>query len=365
MKTAYIVGAGLSYYAGLPLQSDFTKKLLAARDFDEGPSQAMVAHLDKFVHKVFHLPTDAEPSQWPELEDIFTFIDLSANTGHHLGREYSPRDLRRMRRVLIARTIRMLQQSYKKAKRSSDQKWVQIVNFVKKLNVIDSRFISLNWDTSLESIILENHKECQLSYGKSIRPAMFQGETEIETLPAESWPEIQLSKMHGSMNWLYCDNCRRIFWFSPTDTLKVADQIIRKDEWRKIDPEFKSKKARHCCFCGVELGTRIATFSYRKALDFRMFQRSWERADRHLRDSERWVFIGYSLPGADFEFKYLLKRVELARTKRPEIIIVSGGTEEATSRTLKNYQGIFGSRIKDGVTFHRNGLDAVTIRQIT
>jgi len=333
MKTVYIVGAGLSYYAGLPLQSDFTKELLAARDFDEGPSQAMVSHLDEFVHRVFHLPTDAEPSQWPELEDIFTFIDLSANTGHHLGQRHSPKDLRRIRRVLIARIIRMLHQSYRKAQRSSNEKWVQLVNFVKRLNVTESRIISLNWDTSLESIILENHPGCHLSYGKSIRPAVFRGDNEIETFEADSASEIQISKMHGSMNWLYCDNCRRIFWFPPTETLKVADQIIRKDEWKTIDPEFKPKKARGCCFCGVELGTRIATFSYRKALDFRMFQRSWERAERHLRDCDRWVFIGYSLPGADFEFKYLLKRVELARAKQPHITVVSGGCEEATSRT--------------------------------
>jgi len=365
MKTAYIVGAGLSHYAGLPLQSEFTKQLQAARDFDEGPSRAMVSHLDEFVHEVFRLPKDAEPSQWPELEDIFTFIDLSANTGHHLGRKYSPKDLRRIRRVLIARTIRMLHQSYERAKRHHDRKWLQLVNFVKKLSVTESRFISLNWDTSLESIILENHTDCDLTYGKSVRPALFRGDNEIEMLSEDSVSEIQISKMHGSMNWLYCDNCRRIFWFPPTETLKVANQIIRKDEWKEIDLEFKPKKARGCCFCGTELGTRIATFSYRKALDFRMFQRSWERAERHLRDSDRWVFIGYSLPGADFEFKYLLKRVELARAKPPRIVVVSGGDKEATSRTLKNYQGIFGSRVEDGVTFYRDGLKAETIQQIT
>ncbi len=292
MKTAYIVGAGFSYYAGLPLQSDFTKELLAARDFDEGPSQAMVNHLDQFVHKVFHLEKDAEPSQWPELEDIFTFIDLSANTGHHLGPKYSPKDLRRIRRVLIARIIRMLHQSYKKAKKHADQKWIQLVDFVKGLTVNESRFISLNWDTSLESIVLETHPRYQLSYGKSIHAADFRGDGEIEIRRPNSGSEIQISKMHGSMNWLYCDNCRRIFWFPPTETLRVADQIIRKDEWRSIDPEFKPKTARGCCFCGVELSTRIATFSYRKALDFRMFQRSWERAERHLRDCDRWVFIG-------------------------------------------------------------------------
>src|SRR5512133_1574205 len=78
-------------------------------------------------------------------------------------------------------------------------------------------------------------------------------------------------------------------------------------------PTKASKTYRICCYCNqVELSTRIATFSYQKALDFPMFQRSWLLAERKLRNSGRWVFIGYSLPAADFEFKHLLKRVELA-----------------------------------------------------
>ncbi|MGB9122994.1 MAG: hypothetical protein WCE73_20435, partial [Candidatus Angelobacter sp.] len=101
-KTAYIVGAGLSHYAGLPLQAGFTKAILAARDFKPGPSRKMVELLDNFVHDVFQIKEGADFSEWPDLEDIFTFIDLSANTGHYLGPKYDPKQLRRVRRVLIS-----------------------------------------------------------------------------------------------------------------------------------------------------------------------------------------------------------------------------------------------------------------------
>lgn len=45
----YIVGAGFSHYASLPLQTDFTEALL-----DESASlQPLIEHLRKFVHDVF------------------------------------------------------------------------------------------------------------------------------------------------------------------------------------------------------------------------------------------------------------------------------------------------------------------------
>jgi hypothetical protein len=145
----------------------------------------------------------------------------------------------------------------------------------------------------------------------------------------------------------------------------VADQIggeALASQSRRRSEAFK------CCYCGdVELSTRIATFSYRKALDFPMFHHSWLLAERKLRNSGRWVFIGYSLPSADFEFKYLLKRVELACRPRPEIIVVTGGDDEsAIQRTMENYRGLFGNTVsKEEETFFDEGLTDRIVSRIT
>jgi len=363
-KTAHIVGAGLSHYAGLPLQSDFTKEILAARDFRPGPSREMVKLLDDFVHDVFHLREAADPSQWPDLEDIFTFIDLSANTGHHLGPKYDPKALRRIRRVLIARTIRMLHQRFEKARKKQGPQWKKLLRFIHKLDVTQSRFISVNWDTSLELVLTQLHPNIPLSYGPRIRAAIFGDDGKIQIVKQSHAERIEISKMHGSVNWLYCDSCRDVFWFPPRETLRVAAQIVRKEEIGS-GPRHSSMglQCRNCNM--VELSTRMATFSFRKALDFPMFRQSWMTAEQKLRSCGRWVFIGYSLPAADYEFKHLLKRVELARPKRPRIIVVSGGDDDSTGRTLRNYSGLFGSFIRDGETFFRDGLTEDTIRLIT
>jgi hypothetical protein len=77
-----------------------------------------------------------------------------------------------------------------------------------------------------------------------------------------------------------------------------------------------------------------------------------------------WVFIGYSLPAADFEFKYLLKRVELARRQKPEILIITGGEKKARTATIENYQRFFGDRISDGNVFE-NEIDVAAIGRLT
>ncbi|MGD0571357.1 MAG: hypothetical protein ABSA78_23420 [Candidatus Sulfotelmatobacter sp.] len=335
------------------MQSEFTEQILAARYFGKGPSRTMVRHLDRFIQDVFHFSKESD--EWPELEDIFTFVDMSANTGHHLGSKYSPKQLRQIRRELLARTVRMLHQRFESAKKKKAPERKKLTSFLKSLRADESSFVSLNWDTSLERTLLETNPQMRFSYGSSIREACFSAHGQIELPRTEPNHELQIAKMHGSANWLYCDNCRRVFWFPPAETLRIADQIVG----RRGDPS-------KCCFCDVELGTRIATFSYRKALDFSMFQRSWSLAESKLRSSKRWVFIGYSLPAADFEFKYLLKRVELARSEQPEIVAVTGGTDKAAiGRTLRNYQGLFGKFVKEGKTFLTEGLSDKVIARIT
>lgn len=361
-RTAYVVGAGRSSYAGLPLQSEFTAQILAARDFGSGPSRTMVKHLDRFVENVFH--SGKASDQWPDLEDIFTFVDMSANTGHHLGHNHAPKDLRQIRRELLARTVRMLHQRYERARKKSLPGRKKLAAFLKSLDRQRASFVSLNWDTSLERTLQEIDPRISFSYGPGIEPARFAARGQIDVTRTKL-KGLLIAKMHGSANSLYCDNCRRVFWFPPAETLRIADQIARENIWATTQRK-PSVHFLKCHYCDVELGTRMATFSYRKALDFPMFQRSWSLAERKLRDSKRWVFIGYSLPAADFEFKHLLKRVELACSEQPEIVVVTGGDDEtAIARTLKNYRGLFGELVTEEKTFLTEGLSNRVIARIT
>ena len=364
-SSVFVVGAGFSLYAGVPLQRDFTDALLSGRGSASGNSGRIVQHLRKFVNQAFNHKTSADAKFWPELEDIFTCIDLSANTGHNLGSEFSASDLRTIRRGLIYRIITMLRERYREARDRKDTDWQTLVGFFQRLNPTAVGFIATNWDTLVEDMLTEAHGIRHFGYGcDAICGSLRTANKEIkETAPVG--PKVPVIKMHGSVNWLYCDNCRRLFWMQPDETYKVAGQLLSSEDWKRIDPASHHSNDRwHCGRCGADsLGTRFATFSYRKALDFPMFQKSWFSAERLLRNAKNWIFIGYSLPAADFAFKYLLKRVQLSRRDPPEFAVVSGG--DLSGVAYQHYQRFFGRQIKKNENFFGHGLDKHALAHIS
>jgi DNA polymerase elongation subunit (family B) len=94
-----------------------------------------------------------------------------------------------------------------------------------------------------------------------------------------------------------------------------------------------------------------------------MFESSWMEAEKALRSARKWVFIGYSLPGADFEFKYLLKRIALSRRSTPIIQVVTKARMKAKkdSYAVTCYKRFFGECQPE---FFRDGLTSEVIEKI-
>jgi hypothetical protein len=85
--TAFILGAGFSKCASLPVQAEFSDLLLSSV-FSTKLDKQITKVLSTFLRDVFQWRANCP---MPELEDIFTCIDLSANTGHQLGLNYTPK----------------------------------------------------------------------------------------------------------------------------------------------------------------------------------------------------------------------------------------------------------------------------------
>jgi len=129
-----------------------------------------------------------------------------------------------------------------------------------------------------------------------------------------------------------------------------------KADFRLFDEKFTDKKfdaalgipldARNCKFCGFPVASHIATFSYRKSFRTHAYPSIWYHAERLLADSNRWVFIGYSLPEADFELKQMLKSASLRMQHQPgrekkniDVIVLND------RRTQEKYEKFFGVEI--------------------
>lgn len=222
----------------------------------------------------------------------------------------------------------------------------------------------MNWDVALEQRFQTLRRVKSVDYGCGAISAQFKNR-KIQERALDPGETLFLFKPHGSFNWTYCDTCRTTFWVPPSQVGSVANQIFRGSDWavvhsvtgRKLAHETTSTSCPRCSSDG--LGTRLATFSYRKALDFPMYSSSWRSAEQALVDSENWVFVGYSLPPADYEFKLLLKRVQLARAKAPQITLITYGREAAA-----NYRKLFGSLCLPTANVFENGLSAAALARL-
>jgi len=260
----------------------------------------------------------------------------------------------------------MLHERFTKAAEVENEDWVSLNSFFNGLDLLHSAFISINWDTVIERRVAELRKVVDFDYKCLAVAADFKGKENVvmKRKPLDEAKTLPLVKIHGSVNWLYCDNCRRLYWFPAEKAIEVALQLVTHKEGKRLKLARLEDCERWACpVCSeVPLTTRIATFSFLKALDFPMFERSWLSAEQLLRNAKKWIFIGYSLPAADYEFKHLLKRVQLSRASSPEFVVITGGTAENAKYTRNNYQRFFGRAIKKDENVFENGLSAEAIK---
>jgi NAD-dependent SIR2 family protein deacetylase len=331
-NTTVILGAGFSVPCGIPPTGELSRYFLdlPKSGVTPEPLQSEISrHLRSFWNEVFQYEKHGLP---PSFEDHFTILDLAANSGHNLGLNYTPQKLRAIRRLSIHRVFDVLDQKYTENR--------EIRGFIRALREgHNNSVISTNWD-----IVAEKQLEGG-SFHYGIPTYHWQGGTSIKS------DGLSLLKLHGSANWFYCDSCRRILHDSVIGGkitlqsrifLQTRDfEILGTDNKGVLDQLDKWNPPK-CSFCDIVLSARVATFSYRKALDFFQYQGVWELALGALRNAGRWVFVGYSLPPADYELRYMVKTAQLVNKGLESIRVVlkADGHHEPVDR----YKQFFGLR---------------------
>ena len=213
----------------------------------------------------------------------------------------------------------------------------------------------MNWDIVLEKHLLRIDYQKKINY---ITPSYdwnnYQG--------GNSEDGIKICKIHGSSNWVYCENCKTLF-YRLDEKLSLHKKVgLVKSDFRLFDEKFTDKHfdeslgispvEKQCKICNNSVSSHIATFSYRKSFRTAAYPAIWFEAENLLANSSKWIFIGYSLPEADFELKHLIKNAELRfkhkKIKR-EIDVVVFNDE----LTKKKFEKFFG---KENVSITQDGL---------
>lgn len=149
--------------------------------------------------------------------------------------------------------------------------------------------ISTNWD-----LLLEEYFERQnIKYNLCLNEPYFFGNGQVRS----NKNVINLIKLHGSINWVKCLKCGSI-------------HIVKNK--RCGDFLFDDKEVEKCEICqnevenGCLLQSQIITPTMMKSINNQLYSNLWWAARRDLRVATKVTFIGYSLPTADFELRYLL-----------------------------------------------------------
>jgi hypothetical protein len=290
--------------------------------------------IEKFISETFH---NVEVDKLT-LEDLFTLLDKAVIGKEYFG-GYAWQDLHSIRKGLV-HTLLVLINSRMEDNRSDIPLFKKFGQFVIDCQLNRDKqahsigVLSLNWDTIFESVIdtlgtQDRRNNISLNYCMfydSIR-----GNNINDLYPGKKSGYIKVMKLHGSINWLYCPNCWRLY--------------IDKKRFKSIGIEHRV----NCPKCSMTnmgheliLEEMIITPTMLKELQNHHLKLTWQHAFMELNQAGMVFFIGYSFPQADYELRYLLKK---ALNKDAKLYSVLYHPDE-TNGTKERYENFFGKDIE-------------------
>jgi hypothetical protein len=325
-KVVYVLGAGFSMPAGGLGQERILQEIVDS-EFDGDPHAIeRREQLMTFLRETLNVRK--EDVRVLTLEDVYTPIDRCL-ADHVSFRGRSQRELEHIRNDLDFLITKVIEQAFA-VPRNSNPYVVRFADFLvdraaERANIAAGAtnaddvkaydpfsIISLNWDILLDNAIHESldrerqNRGCGTEdyepfgvvdyccYVSSLVDANRRIRTGLWSLGARGY-NVKLLKMHGSMNWLQCSHCQRLF----------------TDFGEKLVVYRIGEHCRHCQNHGVDAPLRSALIMPTFLKDFSNFQHKlvWQNAGVELMEARRLIFIGYSLPHADFEFRQLITRM--------------------------------------------------------
>ncbi|KGD69322.1 hypothetical protein [Flavobacterium aquatile] len=351
-KTVFILGAGFSIDAGAPLQSNIVEEIFKLNSsksylFD----QNKIEQFKLFLNETMYIQEDLHSSI--PLEDIFTPLDrcIADNISFRNLDVVKVKEIREIVYYLIGLTLKEL------LTHNVEKEYIN--KFAKHLfdNCIDRKdlgyknpdtdkvaVISTNWDILLDNslnqlinnYIQQTQKKAVVDYcchisshdehNHNIKPG-------LEILGQGGF-NIKLLKLHGSYNWLQCPRCLRVY-INFNEKL-VVSQFKQKVKCRHCHSNFGTHDS-HILISNLIMPTFLKDFSNPQ------YKLIWQNAGVELSEATKIVFIGYSLPQADFEMRQLLSRM-IREDAEIEVVTRGPSNKKSTKELKERYEVFFGKR---------------------
>jgi hypothetical protein len=192
--------------------------------------------------------------------------------------------------------------------------------------------VSTNYDIEVEQELytrLRYQVFAQVDFGMRVR----------DPVSGNVWPRPEparfgVYKLHGSLNWLRCDLCGNVY-LNPVGAIAYLSFLLGDDAERR-SPEVSwlrqlEDAGANECHCGHRpLRHVIVAPSFVRDVRDPMLLEVWRSALEALREAEKWIVVGYSLPPEDVAIRAMLLRAYQGRDthRPPEIVVVQKGEQD-------------------------------------
>lgn len=372
-KTVYFLGAGFSRSANFPLQNELVPKTIdylppSIADMDVDLFAAFKRFSQQKLKVQKFLETVFKGTKNPNLEDVFTLLDQSISE-RLFCKGISWKELVSIDEALKGTILFMLHSASTNADAEQLELYRKISGLMLKQRLSakdDVSVVSLNWDSLLEDSIyywinsLNRQNQIDVDYCCYTLPLDgCKNHTPSITQKAAGIKNFKILKLHGSTNWLVCESCKKIYTGVGSESSAFKLYFRQNILCQECDEITATKKPQLLPF--------IITPTYLKTFSNPHIQNIWLNAYTELNEANKVVFVGYSLPEADFFVRSLLRR---AIRNDAEIEVVLWKTDQPNPQQKKlshffaksRYENFFGQH---KVTFHFDGLEEFFKPQIS
>lgn len=337
-KTVFFLGAGFSCAAGAPAQSKLLEMVINYDGEDyNNPIDEYKNKLSAFMTDAFSLGINKIKAF--NLEDFYTPIDKCILENSSF-RGYSIEHIKEIRNILS--TLIGIVIDYELSKPSHNQAYLdkfvaEILEHKRKLKTTDHvAIITTNWDILLDRRFYNGFLHTKyygaLDYGTMV-VGMDKEQGLIPPLVASERGlfRIKLFKIHGSLNWLKCPSCNRLF-VNPESKIGITEYKLN------YKCRFCEKVYNLPDYSGIYLEPQIIYPTFIKDLSGTHFNQIWNNTASEISEASHIIFIGYSFPQADFEIRQLLAR------KTPDNCKITIVLNSDNKDVFDRYDNFFGKR---------------------
>lgn len=346
-KTVYFLGAGFSKSAGGPIQNEiiqtiFTPGFADAYKHNDDITKGLNDFKEFLLKDLNILDSNFQKIA---LEDVFTPIDRCIADGKSFRSQSTNQlvALRERLHTLMGASIQY-QVDLQIHKDAYIQEFANYINTIAKNRIKYPEqdaisIISTNWDILLDNRLheaIESNTEPELAVvdyccyisslenDDKIKPGLY--------ALGKGGYNIKYLKLHGSLNWLHCPMCQRMY-------IKFNEKTMLSDS---------KYYCKHCKsnyglgnIAAIKLKGNLLLPTFLKDLSNVQIKLVWQNAGVELSEASNIVFIGYSLPAADFEIRQLLSR-SIRNNATINVVVFPEDTHK--DELIDRYKNFFGSR---------------------